>query len=59
MAPTERRALSMLLQAVPEHVKEDVISARKLTPDQVLFRLYCFVPAGWSLRTNEAPPGHR
>ena len=50
---TERRALSMLLQAVPEHVKEDVISARKLTPDQVLFRLYClYQPGGASERTK-------
>ena len=50
---TERRALSMLLQAVPEHVKDDVISARKLTPDQVLFRLYClYQPGGASERTK-------
>ena len=50
---TERRALSMLLQAVPDHVREDVISGRKLTPDQVLFRLYClFQPGGASERTK-------
>jgi len=44
---TERRALAMLLHAVPEHVRSEVISARKLTTDQVLFRLYCtYQPGG-------------
>ena len=50
---TERRALSMLLQAIPEHVRNEVISARKLTTDQVLFRLFCtYQPGGASERTK-------
>ena len=50
---TERRALAMLLQAVPEHVRSEVISARKLTTDQVLFRLYCtYQPGGATERTR-------
>lgn len=50
---TERRALAMLLHAVPEHVRSEVISARKLTTDQVLFRLYCtYQPGGATERTK-------
>ena len=50
---TERRALSMLLQAIPEHVRNEVISARQLTTDQVLFRLFCtYQPGGASERTK-------
>ena len=50
---TERRALSMLLQAVPDPVRCEVISARKLSTDQVLFRLFCtYQPGGASERTR-------
>ena len=50
---TERRALAMLLQAVPEHLRAEVISARKLSTDQVMFRLFCtFQPGGASERTR-------
>ena len=37
---TERRMLSLLLQAVPDTVKSEVITARKMTVAQVLFILY-------------------
>ena len=46
---TERRVLSMLLQAIPEHVKRDLVSSRRLTTDQVLFRLYCIYQPGGAL----------
>ena len=50
---TERRALAMLLQAVPEHIRAEVVSARKLSPDQVMFRLFCtYQPGGASERTK-------
>ena len=43
----------MLLQAVPDHVRCEVISARKLSTDQVLFRLFCtYQPGGASERTK-------
>lgn len=49
---SELKALS-LLQAVPEHVRSEVISARKLTADQALFRLRCtYQPGGASERTK-------
>ena len=37
---TERRMLSLLLQAVPDTVKSEVITARKMTVAQALFILY-------------------
>ena len=50
---TERRALSMLLGAVPDTIKEEIISARKLTTDQVLYKLYVtYQPGGASERTK-------
>eukprot|EP00434_Breviolum_minutum_P026407 symbB.v1.2.023347.t1/scaffold2131.1/size88260/2 len=50
---TERRALSMLLGAVPDTIKEEIISSRKLTTDQVLYRLYVtYQPGGASERTK-------
>lgn len=50
---TERRALSMLLQAIPESVRSEVISARKLTTDQVLFRLFCTYQPGGSMERTK------
>ena len=36
---TERRALSMLLGSILDPIQEEIISARKLTTDQVLYKL--------------------
>ena len=50
---TERRALSMLLGAIPDPIKEEVISSRKLSTDQVLYKLcITFQPGGASERTK-------
>ena len=50
---TERRALAMLLGAIPDPIKEEVISARKLTTDQVLYKLcITFQPGGATERTK-------
>ena len=50
---TERRALSMLLGAIPEPIKEEIISSRRLSTDQVLYRLYItYQPGGASERTK-------
>ena len=50
---TERRALAMLLGAVPDPIKEEIISARKLSTDQVLYKLcISFQPGGASERTK-------
>ena len=49
----ERRMLSLLLQAVPETVRSEVITARKMNVAQVLFILYIkFQPGGQSERMN-------
>ena len=46
-------ALAMLLGAIPDPIKEEVISARKLTTDQVLYKLcITFQPGGASERTK-------
>lgn len=50
---TERRALSMLLQAIPEHVRREVVSSRRLTTDQVLFRLFCVYQPGGALERTK------
>ena len=50
---TERRMLSLLLQAVPDTVKSEVITARKMTVAQVLFILYIkFQTGGQGERMN-------
>ena len=50
---TERRALSMLLGAIPEPIKEELISTRRLSTDQVLYKLcVTFQPGGASERTK-------
>ena len=36
---TERRALSMLLGAIPENIKEELLSTQRLSTDQVLYKL--------------------
>ena len=50
---TEKRAVSMLLQALPEKLRLEMISSRKLTTHQIMFRLYClFQPGGQAERSN-------
>ena len=50
---TERRALAMLLQSVPDQIRGDLIAARKLSVDQVLFKLLTiFQPGGALERTR-------
>ena len=50
---TERRMLSLLLQAVPDTVRSEVITARKMNVAQVLFILYIkFQPGGQGERMN-------
>ena len=50
---TERRALSMLLAAIPENLRDEMIASRKLTVDQLLFRLsVLFQPGGSAERTK-------
>ena len=43
---TERRALSMLLFAIPENLRDELIASRKLTVDQLLFSVISVVPGG-------------
>ena len=50
---TERRALAILLQSIPECIRGELVSMRRLTPDQLLFKLFCvFQPGGSSERTK-------
>ena len=50
---TERRALAMLMAAVPDHVKNEVVASRMMSTDQLLFKLFiCFQPGGASERTK-------
>ena len=50
---TERRAVSMLLGAIPDPIKEEILSARRLTTDQLSYKLcITFQPGGASERTK-------
>ena len=50
---TERRALAMLLGALPGPLKEEIIASRRMSTDQVLYKLYItFQPGGASERTK-------
>ena len=50
---TERRALSMLLASIPESIRDELVSARKLSTDQVLYKLsITFQPGGAAERTK-------
>ena len=50
---TEKRALAIILQAVPEVIRSDLISSRRLTVDQVLFKLLItFQPGGATEKTK-------
>ena len=50
---TERRALSMLLAAIPEAIRDELVSSRKLSTDQVMYKLcVTFQPGGGAERTK-------
>ena len=50
---TERRALSMLLGSLPGPLKEEIVASRRLSTDQVLYKLcITFQPGGASERTK-------
>ena len=50
---TEKRAVGMLLQALPEKLKLEMVSSRKMSTHQIMFRLYClFQPGGQTERSN-------
>ena len=49
---TEQRAVTMLLAAVPEQIRRDIVSARKMTCVEIVFTLFCkFQPGGAQERT--------
>ena len=41
---TEKRATNMLLQALPEKLRVEIVSSRRLTTHQIMFRLFLPVP---------------
>ena len=48
----EQRAVTMLLAAVPEQIRRDIVSARKLTAVEIVFTLLCkYQPGGAQERT--------
>ena len=50
---TERRGLSMLLGAIPENIRDELVATRKLSTDQVLYKLcVTFQPGGAIERTK-------
>ena len=50
---TERRGLAMLLSAVPETIKDELVANRRLSTDQVLYKLsVTFQPGGALERTK-------
>ena len=50
---TEKRAVNMLLQALPDKLRLEMISSRKLSTPQIMFRLYClYQPGGHAERTD-------
>lgn len=50
---TEKRATNMLLQALPEKLRLEIVSSRRLSTHQIMFRLFClYQPGGQSERSN-------
>ena len=50
---TEKRGVTILLQSLPEKLRMDMVSARRLTTPQIMFRLFClFQPGGQAERAN-------
>ena len=50
---TETRVMNMLLQALPADIQEDLVSTRRMSTDQIMFKLYSiFQPGGQTERTS-------
>ena len=50
---TETRVMNMLLQALPTDIQEDLVSTRRMSTDQIMFKLYTiFQPGGQTERTS-------
>lgn len=50
---TEKRAVTMILQSLPDRLRTEMVSARRLTTPQIMFRLFCiFQPGGQAERSN-------
>lgn len=50
---TEKRAVTMLLQSLPDPLKTEMVSSRRLTTPQIMFRLFClFQPGGQNERST-------
>jgi len=50
---TEKRALAMLLQSLPDKLRGEMVAARKLTTPQLMFKLFCmFQPGGQAERSS-------
>ena len=43
---TEKRVVNMLLQAIPEKLKLELVASRKLTATHIMFKLYCLYQPG-------------
>ena len=49
---TEQRAVTMLLAAVPEQIRRDVVASRKMSSVEIVFTLLCkYQPGGAQERT--------
>ena len=54
----ESRSVSLLLAAVPQSIRDDVVTNRWLTSASILFRILClFQPGGSSERSHLVPVG--
>ena len=50
---TERRAVAMLLQAIPSAIRDDLVSSRRMTSEQIIFKLMVvYQPGGAGERTK-------
>eukprot|EP00435_Cladocopium_sp_Y103_P054238 s898_g17.t1 len=57
---TEQRAVTMLLAAIPEVLRRELISARKLKSTEILFAFFCrFQPGGVHEKTTLLKGHHR
>ena len=43
---TETRVMNMLLQALPADIHEELVSNRRMSTDQIMFKLYTISQAG-------------
>ena len=50
---TEKRATTMILQSLPDKLRTEMVSARRVTTPQIMFRLFCLLqPGGQAERAN-------